>query len=413
MKKNTVLTPTYMNDFKCVGSSCADTCCSGWTVTIDERTYKKYKRVQDFELTPIINKNISRVRSNQTQANYAKIKTRSVTAPCPFLNEEQLCKVQLKLGEEYLSNTCSLYPRTINQVGDYYERSGAISCPEVARLALLNPDGLTFDEVLESSDNITPLKLTRTLKSETNKSQDPIHRYFWEMRFFIIELLQNRKLSLSHRMMVLGLFISKVQTLQDEGNVEGIPDLISSYSGIYTDPSFIDSLKSFQHNDAIQMQLLKDIMDERFAGGIQNTRYVECFTEFLLGLNYHEDMTVPQIAEYYHELHQSYYVPFLEKYDYVLENYLVNYVFSILFPMSSKSVFDNYIMMVMHFSLIKMHLIGMMGFHKDKFSIDHVLKLIQSYSKVVEHNKLYLYDILKLLRENRMDNLAYMFIVLK
>ncbi|MBA8981228.1 hypothetical protein [Clostridium saccharobutylicum] len=41
MKVNVFL-PKYMEEFKCVSSSCTDTCCAGWDINIDEDTYNKY-----------------------------------------------------------------------------------------------------------------------------------------------------------------------------------------------------------------------------------------------------------------------------------------------------------------------------------------------------------------------------------
>lgn len=409
--KHVVLTPSYMNDFTCIGSKCEDSCCAGWTVTIDEETYKKYKRVKNFELTPLINKNITRIRSNPNKANYAKIKMSH--AKCPFLNEEQLCKIQKNLGEQYLSNTCSSYPRMVNRVNQSYERSGVTSCPEIARLALLNQDGITFDELLEPIHSINPLTVAGTIGNELNKSHNQMQDYLWDMRFFVIELLQNRKLELTERLMILGLFMSKVQNLQDENRNAEVKGLISSFSSIYEDPALLKELQGIQSNNAIQMQLLKDLVDDRICGGIINRRYAECFAEFLLGVNYGEEMTVPQIAEYYQELYQNLYAPFNKKYEYILENYVVNYVFSKLFPVSSKRVFDDFSMLIIHYALIKLHLIGMMGYHQENFNVEHVIKLIQSFSKVVEHNKLYLYNVQRLLKENKMDTLAYMIILIK
>lgn len=37
-------------------------------------------------------------------------------------------------------------------VNDVLEQSGTVSCPEIARLALLNPDGIEFDEVQNQVD---------------------------------------------------------------------------------------------------------------------------------------------------------------------------------------------------------------------------------------------------------------------
>jgi len=47
-----------MRNFSCIESECEDTCCAGWQMHIDERTFKKYKKTQNHELTPLFNKKL-------------------------------------------------------------------------------------------------------------------------------------------------------------------------------------------------------------------------------------------------------------------------------------------------------------------------------------------------------------------
>ena len=60
-----------------------------------------------------------------------------------------MCRIQLRLGEEFLSDICVTYPRVANLVNNVLEKSATMSCPEAARLALLNPDEMEFDELTE------------------------------------------------------------------------------------------------------------------------------------------------------------------------------------------------------------------------------------------------------------------------
>ncbi|MCH3023273.1 lysine-N-methylase, partial [Listeria monocytogenes] len=90
--------------------------------------------------------------------------------------------------------------------------------------------------------------------------------------------------------------------------------------------------------------------------------------------------------ERYADAYKKHYEPFMNEHEYMLENYLVNHVFKNLFPFTGeKDLFDAYVMLVMHYSLIKMHLIGMAGFHRT-LTVDLIVKLIQSFAKTVEHN---------------------------
>ncbi|MEH7302496.1 hypothetical protein V7110_19775, partial [Neobacillus drentensis] len=96
----------------------------------------------------------------------------------------------------------------------------------------------------------------------------------------------------------------------------------------------------------------------------------------------------------------------------ILENYLVNYVFKNLFPFVKNNMFEDYVMLIIHYSIIKLHLIGMAGYHNG-LTIELVIKLIQSFSKTVEHSNVFLNRVLMLLKDNGFSTMAYMAILLK
>ena len=119
------------------------------------------------------------------------------------------------------------------------------------------------------------------------------------------------------------------------------------------------------------------------------------------------------IAARYKEAYVSFYKPFMEEHGYIFENYLVNHVFKNLFPCGGrKSVFDEYVSMVLHYALIKMHLIGMAAFHQ-VLTPDLAVRLIQTFSRTVEHNRTYLNRIEDLLKNNGFATLPYMAILIR
>jgi len=69
-------------------------------------------------------------------------------------------------------------------------------------------------------------------------------------------------------------------------------------------------------------------------------------------------------------------------------------------------------MLVIHYALIKMHLIGMAAFHKG-LTDELVIRLIYSFSRVIEHNPIYLNRIFRLLSQSGLNNMAYMAILIR
>lgn len=407
--KRRILVPKYMREFRCIGKECEDSCCIGWKVIVDNPTYKKYRNIRGSELAHLLNKCVTRNRSNPSKENYAKIRMKEDSS-CPFLNEDKLCNIQLKHGAEFLSNVCSTYPRSSNIVDGALELSGTVSCPEIARFALLNTNLMEFDECYEDPK----LRSVEIKNIDTrNLPQNSVVSFFWEIRIFTISVLQNRKLRIWERMIILGLFYRKLQDCVDNNTMELVPNLIVYYTDFMNQGVAKESLSSVQTNLAIQVKLLRKLADKKILLGVSSKRYIECFKEFLSGLQYTNEASIDDISEKYNEAYNDYYDSFMKKHEYILENYLVNYVFKNLFPFNRyNSVFDSYMMLVINYSLIKMHLIGMAAFHKG-LTIDLTIKLIQSLAKTIEHNQTYLNEIADIMRENNYNTMAYMAVLIK
>lgn len=409
MEKRTVLIPRYMHEFSCIGSACEDTCCSGWQITIDKKTYNKYEEAHAREEKHSMIQHLKKIEFNPSKENFAEI-IQTADSMCPLLNEEKLCSVHLQMGEQYLSNLCVTYPRVSNVVDGMYERSATVSCPEAARLALLNPEGIRFDELDESMDE----RHLVVMRVDTQEQRpDRLQQlYFLELRSFTIQLLQNRTYSLSERLIILGMFFEKLKEyLVSEGSGE-IPTLISSYTRQIKDRTVRECIPDFPISLRAQLQTVRKLMDMRLFAGVKDKRYLQCLMETLEGIQYSSDFLTEESIELYRDAHQDLFLPFIAEHEYILENYLVNYTFKNLFPIK-RDVFEEYIVLVVHFALIKMHLIGMMGYHRKAFSVEHVIKLIQSFSRTVEHAPNELRRFLNYLNENGYCTLSFMASLIK
>ena len=106
--------PLYLKEFKCIGGICEDNCCIGWDVDIDKSTFKQYYKVQDKDMKKMFQKNVYNNNNYcYAEVDYGQVKLKDGKR-CPFLDEGNYCIIHSKLGEEYLSNVCTYFPRITN-----------------------------------------------------------------------------------------------------------------------------------------------------------------------------------------------------------------------------------------------------------------------------------------------------------
>lgn len=407
-----MLVPEYMERFSCIGSACEDTCCAGWTVTIDKSTYKKYQNTKDKELSKLFDEHVKRNKKDPTDNYYARFKM-NADLSCPFLNKEKLCSIQLKLGEDFLSHTCQTYPRVTNTIDEVVELSATLSCPEAARLALQNSGKMEFiqKEDLQDFKNFKGFKLTPSHPLYG----DQVEKYFWDLRIFTIQLLQSREYKLWERLVILGVFYHTIQECIENGQLSEIPGYIEEYKRGVEYGIFDKVLHDIPSNEEIQLTLLTQLLSIKHNIGGYQKRFVEYYLAFHEGLfPEEEDISPKKILAKFRANFEQYYDPFMESHEYLLEHYLVNHVFMNLFPYDKDDeLFGAFMLLIIHYSLIRILLIGLSGYYKDRFSSDHVVQLISSFAKTVEHNGTFLKEVMEYTKENGYHTLSSLMVLIK
>lgn len=400
-----ILIPEYYKQFQCIGGACEGTCCAGWTITVDKSTYQKYKKVKEPNLKELLANKVKRDRKSNSEAAYAKI-VLDENNLCPMVLEDGLCKIHKELGEKYLCNTCVTYPRHITKVGTVIEKSLTLSCPEAARLALLNKDGIGFEEVQE------PRNARGTVAGILSLEK---HLYFWDLRMFIISLIQNRQQPLEIRLMMLGIFLQKVGEIGECDYKEQLPSLMQGMIDRFNDVGYIESLSQIDRNLHYQINLAKDLIEYRLSSVIRTKKYLDILNQLLEGLALGDskgELDIDESIRLYKAVDEKIYRPFIIEHEYILENYIVNYIYKNLFPYDKGTLFESYMVLVINVSLMKIHLIGMAA-KQNQLTTDMIIECIQQLSKVIEHNSSYLNGVCDGMKKSGYATLAHMCALIK
>lgn len=98
---------------------------------------------------------------------------------CPFFTADKLCVIHQKMGGEALSLTCANYPRSSNTWGDQLRHTMSMSCSEVARLVLFEPDSmLQHEEINLVASEARPLTASKQRFAQKNQL---IHLFAWNL----------------------------------------------------------------------------------------------------------------------------------------------------------------------------------------------------------------------------------------
>lgn len=379
-KTLTALLPRYVTRFACIGDRCEDNCCSGWLVTLDKKTYRAYRESKHPVLGKLFEKHVKRHRAGADDEQYGKIELDPGTKQCPMM-DDGLCSVQKQHNASYLSTTCFNYPRQTRRFAGQVEQALVLSCPEAARQALLHEDAFEFEQasVMLRADSIAPTTLVPGLGAELMS----------EVRIFCLQLMRTRELALWERLAILGVFCESLGKAMAEGHQARVPSLLQEFATLVEQGSMIEALRELQPNYEAQARVFAAIFAEK---GFISSSSVQSRMLLTVARNLGADdsgYTSPQalVSSYRRGLQRL--DEALAGAPYLLENYLLNEMFMMLFPFDGTSPFDCYLQLVSRFGLLRLILAARCNVDGEVPGTDVLVDTVHDYCRRFQHDKLF------------------------
>lgn len=189
--------PDYYREFTCIAGECPDTCCAGWQIMIDDKSLKKYRKVQGAFRNRLHNGIDWKERAFLQNGRR-----------CEFLNEENLCDIYSEAGKHMLCDTCRKYPRHVEEFEGLREITLSLSCPEVARILLEKKEPARF------------LHGEKTGREEEYEEFDYLlFSALMDARDYVIEILQNREVAMKIRIGKALAYVHDFQVSLDKGEL--------------------------------------------------------------------------------------------------------------------------------------------------------------------------------------------------
>lgn len=215
-KTDEFLVPDYYPDFSCKMGKCRSACCVGWPISLSRDDYfrlvsmncsSKLRKKLDCAFYPA---------ENPTPEKYVVISPK-YDGNCPLRLEDGCCGIHAELGEDVLAHVCRLYPRGVRLEGER-ECSCANSCEAVLELLLSRDEPILFEKAVLSFD--VPNRGNRLFRFEAFGREQKI-------RLWLIKQMQNRKLSIPHRIMSVGIGLREIEKALGENDREKLDDILA------------------------------------------------------------------------------------------------------------------------------------------------------------------------------------------
>lgn len=236
----------YYDKFACLGSKCQLNCCNyNWSIYVDRTTFNKYKKFTSIgkkvnsDYTRKVKTSIELNPDSDSTSDYGKIihivdkkafilgndAYKSTEYICPFYGYDNLCELQSNFGEDMLCFTCKLFPRNLNFVFEDYEQSLTTKCEAVCELLYKSREPIKFNKHKINVNKHTPI--IKSLTSDM-KEYNAILKHFTIIRATCKKILQSREFDLDNRIILMGLFLSKVSSLKGE-SIQKTPNYAKSF----------------------------------------------------------------------------------------------------------------------------------------------------------------------------------------
>lgn len=390
-----VLKPFYYDDFKCIAGDCIDNCCHAeWEISIDKKTYKKYRKLKG-QWGNKINNNIGRIRSNISDLRYGKIKLKD--KGCSLLDEKGLCTIHANLGVGYLCNTCKVYPREITKFGEIYERNLFMSCPEVARYFVRHKENFYFNMGEEELSDLDKDYII-------DKSYDEkLYNLLWDSRSLAMEIIQFKEIEIWKRIIFLKMLTDKVQKLIDEENYENYEKVLNTFRNEITNIDVINSLDKIKFVEDVKFDFIQSIINK--SSQLKRVKYSQLINDYYEMFNATDDKK--ENLKLLFEKEREFNI-FLKDYENILENLLIYLIYGyFMLALYSKDLNKQVNKVVITYSMIKMLLLGRWYKNNKNLTEEDFVEILYVFSRVIEHSSTFLNKIYEAIKEVGYDKIAY------
>lgn len=244
--------PKFYSDFRCAESECTNNCCYKWNIEWFTEEIDKVKNAENIspELKRMVEDSFEKMESDPNKL-LIKFNEKNV---CPFQLENGLCRIQHELGAEYLSRTCTIYPRKSIKTRDYVYRTINMSCSETAKILANDENAMELVNII--SDN-THYNINVNVTEGQEKM--PELKYSSDILEFFYNLISDRSLTVETAIVLGALAAQVFSKLVEDGKADDIPDTLVQIKRQLHNEEQVQKINAIQPNYMVKFGIIDDI----------------------------------------------------------------------------------------------------------------------------------------------------------
>lgn len=364
--KMEVKTKAY-DKFRCTAQACTLTCCKGWDIRADGGIYEKWKAN---DKTAYLCQHVT-YRKEEQEGSY-HMKTSSGKA-CEMLDENGLCEIVKRHGEQYLSETCAQFPRKCNTLEieentllKEYALSGA--CP--AALDIL------WNECNNETD-------TEVCFYDSEKSMLLPMEY--RVRNALTDILKNKKYALTDRLLLGFSFLHECLECEWENEVDDCIEVYSENENLW------ELLNVINKTTCAEQEAFQELC-QTFYDVTQFYKLEDMYRPYLENLSEYVEALYPQNIEVCHKEMISricsdweQFKKDFKKYDDFMEAVIVSEVFSDCVSDDFVYIIEAYQAIVLEYAMTRLS-VFLKNEQENVYLYETVRDYLSLYVRMIGHN---------------------------
>lgn len=413
MPKKPLQSLRYMTDFRCIGPECEDHCCRGWDINLDFADYQRVERLRS--QSPLVDTHfkeaVVRTGAGKKKKVYAKLNF-AKAGGC-FFEEGGLCAIHRDFGEAGLPKTCATYPRNVALFGQSFQLSGYLSCPEVARLCLLEEDAT---ELVPYEWDQLPQHID--LLGQSAGDDNDYQKHIEKVRTHILHILRMKRLPVEQRFYLVLYMVRKIAPFYHHEINKDPERRLSQTFARMADQAFQDKIlgRMDSGSQATAARNFVVLVLTARDGHANRAKYTDYVNRVLRGYGFANASSLESSLDELWDKYQTRKLALVQRYGQRLDLYFTNYALNTWAQVSLKHEDLEQVMLsfVLSVAVVKFLLYGhplvpalLEKEEEDLATLDALaVEAIQTFSKNISHNKQMLRYLAKTLQDQGFVDVA-------